>query len=221
MVKKPYTRGKKRNKGRHMEKKKLILIISIAVGVLLLAAVAVGLMFGGKTEPKKNEALNVDPTAKTGVVEVVTKQQTIEALGSVATEVKNVQSSGLVNAKNKNNQQERRQTATYTFATEKTKDNAIKVDAIVYPDEAALEASDPFAGASSEVVGGVGDMARFYIPPDITQGGKHTVMLIATKGKVSYAFMLTQPKDFIAIEDEAAKAALTKLAQSANLDAVK
>lgn len=204
-----------------MEKKKLILIISIVIGVLLLVAVAVGLMFGDKTEPEKIEALNVDANGKTGVVEVVTKQQAEEALGAVATEVKNVQSSGLVNAKNKNNHQERRQTATYTFSSEKTKDNAIKIDAIVYPDEAALEASEPFAGASSEVVGGVGDMARYYIPPDITQGGKHTVMLITTKGRVSYAFMLAQPKDFIAIDDEAAKAVLAKLAQSANLDAVK
>lgn len=148
-----------------------------------------------------------------GIANVVNRATVIEELGTAASSVDRVEKSGAVNFNGN-----RGQTATYPFTLAGGGKATLYVDVMVYKNQAAYERDDVFAGTAD--LGTVDDLPVRAMHA-ATIGKEREYAILVTKDLKSYKFAITQPNDGVKIDEVAAHAILKRVADRANLLAVK
>jgi hypothetical protein len=205
-------------------KKKLLVIAGILVVVVAAVIVLYLVFINDSTKTKHNpeasygsDYVGLDKSGDLGTGKVVSKDQVSKVLGDQGTNIQGPELSGVLRLGT-----QKSQTATYTFKMKNGKEAEVNIDARTYESKKDMDNTGPFKGTEPAKVEGVGDEAHFLIPTQKEyQLLGNNIVLMATKGTTSYAISLSQKADGVAIDAATARDIITKVAQEANLDAVK
>lgn len=204
-----------------MMKKKGLIIAGILVVVVAACVVLYLVVKNDETKNNENpqasfgsEFVSVDEGGDLGTAKIVSKEDVGKAIGDSGSGVSDPVLSGVLTLGDVKSQ-----TATYTFTMNNGKTAEVNVDARTYP-SVEIMGDTPFRQTEPKVIEGIGDKAKFLIQPGYELLGDKQVLMV-TKDATSFAIVLKQNRDEVAIDDKTARDIILKVAKVAKFEAVK
>ncbi|MBA3758814.1 hypothetical protein H0X10_04285 [Candidatus Saccharibacteria bacterium] len=196
--------------------------ITVIAGIVAIVLIAGGaLVFGGKDDKAPNSSNPTSDSTSTapsdsseedlGLCKIIDKDAAKVALGEAAVNLSGPNDTGVTGL----GDGDKGQTCVYPFAEGGDVTNSFYTDLAVYSQESFDQISS-FTATSGEPVSGVGDKAVYESNDSVATNSKEFT-ITAIKGTKVYIFAISQPKDAVTFDDATALAALTAIAQSANL----
>ncbi|MFZ1360804.1 MAG: hypothetical protein WAS27_02145 [Candidatus Saccharimonadales bacterium] len=195
------------------KKKEIVLLtamVAVAFGVLMLMAFSL--------LSKKESAIGVGadgfsvfekPGSDLGITKVVSKQDTVAALGKSAKAVDTVEKSGVMSFNGRLGQ-----TATFPFTLPNGNKATVDVDVLTYKDKEAYDNDNVLNGTGP--AGSVdGNEVRYM--PAVSIGTERVYALLVTKDLKSYRFSISQPNSSAYIKEFRAQDILKQIISKSNL----
>lgn len=197
---------------------KTTLIAAGSIIIVVIAGVGIMLLNQNKDPQTKttNDALSKmtteSPSEDLGLCNIVSLDTIKSALGSAAANLTGPDNTGVIGL----GDGDKGQTCVYPFVPGGTVSNGFYTDLAKYSSQESFEKVSSFTATQGTPISGLGDRATFEGAKDNYIGGMETALTVV-KGTNVYIFAITEPKDATTFTDTTAQAALTKIAQAAQL----
>ncbi len=197
-----------------ISRKKEILLLSamVAVALVVLIVMAFSLM------SKKDSAVGIGadgfsvfekPGSDLGITKVVSRNDTITALGKSAKEVSTVKKTGVVSFNGRLGQ-----TATFPFTLPNGNNATVDIDVLTYKNKESYDNDNIFGGTGHA---GTVDGNEIRYMPAISIGAERVYALLVTKDLKSYRFSISQPNTSTYIKEFKAQDILKQIISKSTL----